>query len=60
LASLGQAYRARLRTGKDVAVKIQRSGLVDRIEVELAVLRWLARGLERFRILPCFGKPVLS
>jgi predicted unusual protein kinase regulating ubiquinone biosynthesis (AarF/ABC1/UbiB family) len=52
-ASLGQVYRARLRTGQDVAVKVQRPGLVDRIEVELAVLRWLARGLERFQILPC-------
>jgi predicted unusual protein kinase regulating ubiquinone biosynthesis (AarF/ABC1/UbiB family) len=52
-ASLGQVYRARLHTGQDVAVKVQRPGLVDRIERDLAVLRCLARGLERFHILPC-------
>jgi predicted unusual protein kinase regulating ubiquinone biosynthesis (AarF/ABC1/UbiB family) len=52
-ASLGQVYQARLQTGQDVAVKVQRPGLVGRIEVDLAVLRCLARGLARFSILPC-------
>jgi predicted unusual protein kinase regulating ubiquinone biosynthesis (AarF/ABC1/UbiB family) len=52
-ASLGQVYRARLNTGQDVAVKVQRPRLLERIEVDLAVLRCLARGLGRFSVLPC-------
>jgi predicted unusual protein kinase regulating ubiquinone biosynthesis (AarF/ABC1/UbiB family) len=52
-ASLGQVYRARLKTGQEVAVKVQRPGLVHRIEVDLAVLRCLVCGLDRFRLLPC-------
>src|SRR5262245_42991312 len=52
-ASLGQVYRARLHTGQDVAVKVQRPGLEDRIGRDLAVLRCLAHGLVRFQILPC-------
>jgi predicted unusual protein kinase regulating ubiquinone biosynthesis (AarF/ABC1/UbiB family) len=52
-ASLGQVYRARLKTGQEVVVKVQRPGLVPRIEVDLAVLRCLVCGLDRFRILPC-------
>jgi predicted unusual protein kinase regulating ubiquinone biosynthesis (AarF/ABC1/UbiB family) len=51
-ASLGQVYRARLHTGQDVAVKVQRPRLVNRIEVDLAVLRCLIRRLERLSILP--------
>src|SRR5882724_4186646 len=51
-ASLGQIYRARLHTGQDVAVKVQRPRLVNRIEVDLAVLRCLIRRLERLSILP--------
>jgi predicted unusual protein kinase regulating ubiquinone biosynthesis (AarF/ABC1/UbiB family) len=51
-ASLGQVYRARLHTGQDVAVKVQRPRLVNRIEVDLAVLRCLIRRLKRLAILP--------
>jgi predicted unusual protein kinase regulating ubiquinone biosynthesis (AarF/ABC1/UbiB family) len=51
-ASLGQVYRARLHTGQDVAVKVQRPRLGNRIEMDLAVLRCLIRRLERLSILP--------
>jgi predicted unusual protein kinase regulating ubiquinone biosynthesis (AarF/ABC1/UbiB family) len=44
-ASLGQVYRARLRTGEEVAVKVQRPGLAARIALDLVVLCRLARGL---------------
>jgi predicted unusual protein kinase regulating ubiquinone biosynthesis (AarF/ABC1/UbiB family) len=52
-ASLAQVYRARLQTGQEVAVKVQRPGIPNRIEVDLAVLRYLASRLERLAILPC-------
>ncbi|HLG15444.1 MAG TPA: AarF/ABC1/UbiB kinase family protein [Blastocatellia bacterium] len=47
-ASLGQVHRARLRTGQAVAVKIQRPGIHSQIDRDLAVLRRIARALDRY------------
>jgi predicted unusual protein kinase regulating ubiquinone biosynthesis (AarF/ABC1/UbiB family) len=41
-ASLGQVYKARLRTGETVAVKVQRPNLVNRISLDLLLLRWFS------------------
>ncbi len=41
-ASLGQVYRATLRTGEQVAVKVQRPGLARGIALDLFVLRKIA------------------
>lgn len=41
-ASLGQVYRGRLRTGEEVAVKVQRPNLLPTITLDLYLLRWLA------------------
>ncbi|PSN17674.1 hypothetical protein C7271_16485 [filamentous cyanobacterium CCP5] len=41
-ASLGQVYRGRLKTGEEVAVKVQRPGLAQRITKDLYILRILA------------------
>ena len=41
-ASLGQVYRGKLKTGEDVAVKVQRPGLAQRITLDLFILRRLA------------------
>ncbi|MEO0533482.1 MAG: AarF/ABC1/UbiB kinase family protein [Cyanobacteria bacterium P01_A01_bin.123] len=45
-ASLGQVYRARLYSGEEVAVKVQRPNLVPRITLDLFLLRlgagWLS------------------
>lgn len=46
-ASLGQVYRARLFTGEDVAVKVQRPNLAKTLCRDLCLLRWAARWLER-------------
>ena len=40
-ASIGQVHRARLHTGEEVVVKIQRPGLAERFLLDLSVLRWL-------------------
>lgn len=45
-ASLGQVYRARLFTGEEVAVKVQRPNLVNLLCRDLCLLRWAARWLE--------------
>jgi len=47
-ASLGQVHRAVLRTGQTVAVKIQRPNIADQIDFDIAVLRRIARRLERY------------
>jgi predicted unusual protein kinase regulating ubiquinone biosynthesis (AarF/ABC1/UbiB family) len=48
-ASLGQVYRARLHTGEEVAVKVQRSHLAETITFDIHVLRsLLAFVLARF------------
>lgn len=47
-ASLGQVYRARLHTGEEVAVKVQRPGLAEIIGFDIAVLRRLTELMRRF------------
>ncbi|MEM7792888.1 MAG: AarF/ABC1/UbiB kinase family protein [Cyanobacteria bacterium P01_C01_bin.118] len=41
-ASLGQVYKARLKTGEWVAIKVQRTGLQAHISLDLRILRHLA------------------
>jgi predicted unusual protein kinase regulating ubiquinone biosynthesis (AarF/ABC1/UbiB family) len=47
-ASLGQVYRARLHTGEEVAVKVQRPNLPEIINFDIAVLRRIVALLNRF------------
>ena len=47
-ASLGQVYRARLATGEEVAVKIQRPNLESIIEFDVAILFRLVKLTNRF------------
>lgn len=41
-ASLGQVYKGRLKTGEQVAVKVQRPGLAENITLDMYILRQLA------------------
>ncbi len=47
-ASLAQVHRARLRDGRQVAVKIQRPNIVDTIRLDLSILAALAEKVDRF------------
>jgi predicted unusual protein kinase regulating ubiquinone biosynthesis (AarF/ABC1/UbiB family) len=47
-ASLGQVYRARLHTGEEVAVKVQRPRLRETVGRDIAVLGRITRLLARF------------
>jgi predicted unusual protein kinase regulating ubiquinone biosynthesis (AarF/ABC1/UbiB family) len=47
-ASLGQVYRARLHTGEEVAVKVQRPNLAAVVSLDIAVLRRIVRRLSRY------------
>ncbi len=42
-ASLGQVYKGKLHSGEDVAIKVQRPGLAQRIALDLFIIRGLAR-----------------
>lgn len=42
-ASLGQVHKAQLHSGADVVVKVQRPGLKQLFEVDLAILKGIAR-----------------
>lgn len=42
-ASLGQVHRAQLHTGEEVVVKVQRPGLVKLFQIDLAILKGIAR-----------------
>jgi len=46
-ASLGQVYRARLHSGEEVAVKVQRPNLEEIVSFDVAVLYRLVRGMNR-------------
>jgi len=47
-ASLGQVYRARLHSGEEVAVKVQRPNLEAVIKGDVEILKSVARFAERF------------
>jgi predicted unusual protein kinase regulating ubiquinone biosynthesis (AarF/ABC1/UbiB family) len=47
-ASLGQVYRARLHSGEEVAVKVQRPNLEAMIKGDLVILKKVANFAERF------------
>ncbi len=47
-ASLGQVYRARLHSGEEVAVKVQRPNLEATIKGDLEILKKVANFAERF------------
>ncbi len=47
-ASLGQVYRARLKTGEEVAVKVQRPNLSETISIDVAILYRLVKLTNRF------------
>lgn len=46
-ASIGQVYRARLRGGEEVAVKVRRPGTAVRVESDLVLMRDLAAFLDQ-------------
>ena len=47
-ASIGQAHAAKLRDGTDVVIKVQRPGIRKKIELDLAIMSYLADKLEQY------------
>jgi predicted unusual protein kinase regulating ubiquinone biosynthesis (AarF/ABC1/UbiB family) len=48
-ASLGQVYRGKLKTGEEVAVKVQRPDLAEQITLDIYILRTLAAWIMKLR-----------
>jgi predicted unusual protein kinase regulating ubiquinone biosynthesis (AarF/ABC1/UbiB family) len=46
-ASLGQVYKGRLKTGEEVAVKVQRPDLTRRISLDIYIMRGLAGWIKK-------------
>lgn len=47
-ASIAQAYRARLRTGEDVCIKVQRRNIASQIHLDLRILKTTVERFGRF------------
>lgn len=47
-ASIAQVHRARLRDGRDVVIKVQRPGIIEKIKDDLNVLFFLAELVETY------------
>ena len=47
-ASVSQVHRARLKTGEEVAVKVQRPGIREEMETDILVMLFLSSMMERF------------
>lgn len=57
-ASIGQVYKGRLRSNNaPVAVKIQRPNCEESIALDLFILRWYSKQLQR--VLRFLGRPFL-
>ena len=47
-ASIGQVHEATLITGERVAVKIQKEGITDKIDLDLRILKYIANRTDKF------------
>lgn len=47
-ASIGQVHKAKLKTGEDVVVKVQRPSVKDQIEQDLSIIKEAVRRMDRY------------
>ena len=47
-ASIGQVHEAKLITGERVAVKIQKEGITDKIDLDLKIMKYVANRADKF------------
>jgi len=58
-ASIGQAYRAVMRSGEEVVVKIQRPGVEEQVNTDLSLVRRVAQFIHRNPAVARFDLPSL-
>ena len=49
-ASIGQVHEAKLITGERVAVKIQKEGITDKIDLDLKIIKFIANRADKFNV----------
>ena len=47
-ASIGQVHEAKLNTGERVAVKIQKEGITDKIDLDLRIMKYIANRADKW------------
>ncbi|PWB85386.1 ABC1 kinase family protein [Methanobrevibacter thaueri] len=47
-ASIGQVHEAKLITGERVAVKVQKEGITDKIDLDLRIMKYVANRADKF------------
>ena len=47
-ASIGQVHEAKLPTGERVAVKIQKEGITDKIDLDIRIMKYIANRADKF------------
>ena len=47
-ASIGQVHEAKLITGERVAIKIQKEGITDKIDLDLKIMKYVANRADKF------------
>ncbi|WP_363137236.1 AarF/ABC1/UbiB kinase family protein [uncultured Methanobrevibacter sp.] len=47
-ASIGQVHEARLISGEKVAVKVQKEGIADSLEYDIAIMKYLAAQIHKY------------
>lgn len=47
-ASIGQVHEAKLPTGERVAVKVQKEGITDKIDLDIRIMKYIANRADKF------------
>lgn len=47
-ASIGQVHEAKLKTGERVAIKIQKEGITDKIDLDLKIMKYIANHADKW------------
>ena len=47
-ASIGQVHKAKLKTGENVAIKIQKKGIDEKIDLDLKIMKYIANHADKF------------
>ncbi len=47
-ASIGQVHEARLLTGERVAIKVQKDGIADKIDLDIRIMKYIAEKADRY------------
>ena len=47
-ASIGQVHEAKLKTGERVAVKIQKEGITDKVDLDLRIMKYIANRADKW------------